>query len=67
MKNRNLLKLSISTLILSIIAIIIVLKKSDFKIDFDEFSLGILGSVVGILISFLFSNFLREIKSQKKY
>ena len=65
MKNKYLLKLSISTLMLSIIIIIVVLNKSDFKIEFDELSLGILGSIVGIIISFLFSNSLRNKKSKK--
>lgn len=65
MKDRNLLKLSILTLILSIIGVIIVLKKLDLEIEFNELSLGILGAVIGVFISFLFSNLLRNKKSKK--
>ncbi|OUL60325.1 toll/interleukin-1 receptor domain-containing protein [Flavobacterium sp. AJR] len=65
MKDSNLFKLSILTLILSISGIVIVLDKSDFKIDFDEISLSLLGSIFGTLLAFFFSNVLRNKKSKR--
>ena len=65
MKDRYLLKLSIITLILSIIGVIIILNKLDFNIEFNELSFGILGSIIGVFISFLFSIFLRNRKLKK--